>query len=211
MRRRRGRNHRQPSGGRRQQRSIRWGRWLTAALVALPLAFGTGYGIAALVIFPPAAEEITDLVPMPRLSGNTRAEAEREIEALGLTIESVTELPHQTARAGTITAQSPLPGQLLHPGAPVRFAISSGRPQLPVPDLIGLPYDNAAAVAEKLGFTVNRLDEQVPGTTGLVLRSEPAPGTPRELPATITLIVVASPDTMMPGSPLPEPLPDTEG
>lgn len=210
MRRSRGRNRSQPHGGRRPQRPLRWGRWLIAALIALPLAFGTGYAIAALVIFPAAAEEANDLVPMPKLSGNTRAEAEREIQALGLTIESVTELPHQSAPAGTVTAQSPLPGQLLHAGAPVRFAISAGRPQLPVPDLVGLPFDNAAAVAERLGFTINRRDEQVPGTAGVVLRIEPAPGTPRELPAAITFFVVAPPDTTEPGLPLPDAIPEPE-
>lgn len=213
MRRSRGKG-RSRARGRSPRPRLRWSRWLIAALIALPLAFGTGYALAALVIFPAAVEEPTGLVPMPRLSGSTREEAVRELSALGLTVESVNEYPHQTARAGTVTAQSPLPGQLLHPGAAVKLAISSGRPQLPVPDLIGLPYENAARVAEQLGFTVNRIEEPADGTAGLVFRSEPAPGTQRELPATITLFVVAPPDTLAPELPAPESwpaLPESEG
>jgi len=188
---------------------LRWKRWLIATLVAPPLAFGTGYAVAAYVIFPAVAEEPTGLVAVPRLHGSTREEAERELTGLGLAIESVVEYPHQTARAGTVIAQSPLPGQRLQPGAAVRLAVSSGRPQLQVPDLVGLPYETAARVAEQLGFTVNRRDEAAPGTTGLVFRSEPAPGTQRELPAAITLFVVAAPDAAAPELTAPGAVPDS--
>src|SRR5690606_32707012 len=135
MRRRRGKGRgRGRTGGGARPRP-RWRRWLIAALVAPPPAFGTGYAGAAPGPFPAAEEEPTGLVPMPRLSGNTRAEAERVLTDLGLAIESVAEYPHQAAREGTVIAQSPLPGQLLHPGAAVKLAVSAGRPQLPIPDL----------------------------------------------------------------------------
>lgn len=202
MRRRRTRGRRGEGGGRRQGPRLRWGRWLIATLIALPLAFGAGYAVAALVLFPSTVEEPTDLVPMPRLLGATRIDAEREVMELGLTVEEVSELPNPTAPRGAVTAQTPLPGQLLQPGAGVRIGVSSGPPQARVPDLAGLPYENAARVAEALGFTVNRLEGQLPGTPGLVHRVEPEPGTPRELPATITLIVVAQP--IIPELELPE-------
>jgi serine/threonine-protein kinase len=98
-------------------------------------------------------------------------------------------LPHLIEPAGTVTAQSPLPGQRLHAGASVQVAISTGRPQLPVPDLIGLPYTVAAPLAEGFGFTINRREEPDDGATGVVLRIEPRQGTMRELPATITMVV----------------------
>jgi serine/threonine-protein kinase len=149
--------------------------------------------IAALILFPAAEQAAEELVAVPRLTGRPHADVERDLEALGLTIESTTELPHPFEPAGTVTAQSPVPGQRLHAGAGVRLAVSTGRPQLQVPDLIGLPYRDAASLAEALGFTVNRREEAAPGAVGAVIKVEPAPGTPRELPATIVLVVTAPP------------------
>lgn len=165
-----------------------------ATLITLPLCFGTGYAVAALVLFPPAEQAVDELITTPRLTGRAVEEVERELRELGLTIEDRTEIPHPFESAGTVVAQSPIPGQRLLPGAGVRLAVSMGRPQLPVPDLVGLPYRNAAAVAEELGFTVNRREEQGTGTVGVVTRIEPAPGTTRQLPATIVLVVTAEPE-----------------
>jgi serine/threonine-protein kinase len=153
-----------------------------------------GYALAALVLFPAAEQDTDALVAVPRLTGRAQAEAERELEALGLTVEGTTELPHPLEAAGTVTAQSPLPGQRLQAGAGVRLAISSGRPKLSVPDLVGLPYRDAAALAEALGFTVNRREERATGPADAVLRSEPAPGTTWELPTTLVLVVTAPPE-----------------
>lgn len=170
---------------------LRWSRWLLATLLLLPLSFGGGYAVAALVLFPVPELDTGDLVAVPRLTGQPLSAVAAELEALGLTLGAATELPHLTEPAGTVTAQSPLPGQRLHLGASVRIAVSTGRPQLPVPDLVGLPYQLAASLAEGLGFTVNRREEPGSGAAGIVVGIEPALGTLRELPATIMLIVSA--------------------
>lgn len=193
IRRRRGQDRRPKSSGQGPQRSLPWKRWLLATLLILPLAFGTGYAVAALILFPVTAEAADELVAVPQLVGRERAAAEQELQALGLTISEATELPHPFEPAGRVTAQSPLPGQRLYPGAAVQLAVSTGRPQLSVPDLIGLPYRDAATLAENLGFTVNRREETGAGAVDVVLRIEPAPGTTRELPATIVLVVTAPP------------------
>lgn len=204
MRRSRGRTRRQTSTGQTPRRRLRWGRWFLATLITLPVAFGSGYAVAALILFPVGDQASDELVAVPRLTGRDRADAERELGALGLTIEGASELPHPLEPAGTVIAQSPLAGQRLHAGAAVRLAISTGRPQLRIPDLIGLPYRDAASLAESLGFTVNRREETGTGAADLVLRVEPAPGTTRELPATIVLIVTAppQPEPMAPGDSL---------
>lgn len=201
MRRRRGQTRRSAPSSQGPRRRLRWGRWLLATLIVLPLAFGTGYAVAALVVFPVADRVSDDHVTMPQLVGHERAEAGRQLEELGLSLAETTELPHPFEPAGKVIAQSPVPGQRLEPGATVQLAISSGRPQLPIPDLIGLPYRDAAALAERLGFTVNRSEEPGTGAVDVVTRIEPAPGTMRELPATIVLVVTAPPEPELPVGP----------
>lgn len=203
MRRRRGHDRRPTPTGQGPRRRLRWGRWLLATLLILPATFGSGYAVAALYLFPVTAQAADDLVAVPQLVGQHRDAVARELEALGLTVEGTTELPHPMEPAGTVIAQSPVPGQRLRPGAAVQLAISAGRPQLPVPDLIGLPYRDAAALAERLGFTVNRRAEPAAGAVDVVTRSEPAPGTTRELPATIVLVVTAPPEPA-PATEVPE-------
>lgn len=202
MRRRRSRTRtaRSYMGG-APRRRLRWGRWIVTTLILLPACFGVGYAAAALVLFPPSEQALDELIATPRLTGRSIDEIDRELRESGLTIADRTELPHPFEPAGTVIAQSPVPGQLLQPGAGVTVAVSTGRPQLPVPDLVGLPYQNAAAVAERLGFTVNRREERGTGPAGVVTRIEPAPGTSQQLPATIVLIVTAEPE--------PEPEPET--
>jgi serine/threonine-protein kinase len=198
MRRRHGHDRRPTYGGQTPRRRLRWGRWILATLIIIPFAFGTGYAVAALVVFPVVERDADELVAVPQLVGRDRAEAEHALETLGLTLAGTAELPHPFEPAGKVTAQSPIPGQRLQPGAAVQLAISAGRPHLPVPDLIGLPYRDAAALAESLGFTVNRREVPAPGAVGIVTRVEPAPGTMRELPTTIVLLVTAQPEIVVP-------------
>ncbi|HEX6938733.1 MAG TPA: PASTA domain-containing protein [Longimicrobiales bacterium] len=175
---------------------MRWERWVLSGFIAVLLSFGAGYLIAAQVLFPApeAPSEDATVIPVPRLLGKELTMAQEEIEALGLTVGGVRWLPHPEAPAGTIIAQDPLPDQRLRAGGEVRLAISSGRAQARVPDVVGLPYEAAARLAEGLGFDVNRRAQPETGVpAGYVLDVHPRPGTERVLPASITLVVSAKP------------------
>jgi len=176
--------------------SFRWRPWLIAVLAAVPLGFGAGYAVAAYVLFPAPALAAGDVIAVPRLVGRTRAEAERELASLGLAVGAVTEFPHPSEGVGVVLAQSPLPGQLLRSGAGVDLAVSTGRRRAKVPDLVGLPAGDAAALLERLGFSVSRRDEPMPGAGGAVLRIEPKPGTEQELPGQVVLVVGIEPPTL---------------
>lgn len=173
--------------------SLRWSRWLLAGLIALVVSFGVGYGVAVWALFPVPDVATGDATPMPRLVGLELTEAQQRIEALGLAVGGITWLPHSRESAGRVIAQAPLPDQQLMPGGEVRLAVSSGRAQAMVPDIIGLPYATAEELARRLGFEVNRVTETAPGPEGLVLRIMPRPGTERVLPSSLTLVVSESP------------------
>lgn len=169
--------------------SARWTarHWaLVAAAAAFP--FILGYAIAVLLLFPPPEVAGVGIV-VPDLVGRRVDEARRELAALQLAVRETTTLPSETAAEGTIVAQSPLAGQQLRAGHGVRIAVSSGRPRVLVPDVIGFPIERAAALLTRLGFQVQRVDEPADAEAGRVLALDPPPGEELRLPARVTITV----------------------
>lgn len=181
---------------------LRWGRWILVTAGLVVFAFGTGYGVAARVLFPIPAAASENAIEVPALSGVTVPEAERRLQEQGLALGEVTQIAHPREAAGIVIAQTPLPGQQLRPGATVGLAVSSGPSAAVVPDVGGLPHETASELLRRLGFTVNRRDEVVPGPAGLVVRIHPEPGSRHALPASVTLFVSVEPE--------PEPEPEPE-
>lgn len=181
---------REPREGAGDERD--WKRILIALAVALVVPFLIGYLMAVYVLFPPTQVSGSG-TPTPDLVGRTTSEAQRELVAAGLGDMQITELPHPDAEAGTIVAQSPLPGQQLRPGAGVRVALSTGRPRVLVPDVLGFGVERAESMLTQAGFGVTRSAQESPAPEGRVIRTDPEPGQPLILPASVMLIVSAGP------------------
>lgn len=169
-----------------------WKRILIALAAALIVPFAIGYFVAVYVLFPPTQVSGSG-TPVPDLKGSTTSEAQRELVAAGLGDLEITELPHPDADPGTVIAQSPLPGQQLRPGADVRIALSSGPARVMVPDVLGFGADRAESMLTRAGFTVTRAEQESPAPEGRVIRTDPQPGEPLLLPASVTLIVSTGP------------------
>src|SRR5690625_2752690 len=121
MRRRRGRRGRGGKGREQTTRKrLRWGRWILSILILLPLSFGTGYGLATIVLFPISETAANDLVVIPELIDRPLVEVERELAELGLELEETTELPHQVEAKGVEIAQSAVTRQRIRHVAGVR-------------------------------------------------------------------------------------------
>lgn len=173
-----------------------WKVWVPLLIGAATLPFVIGYAIAVFVLFPPPPVSEPGTA-VPDLVGMTTADAQRELAGLGLGVLQMTPLPHETAPAGTIIAQSPLPGQQLRAGASVSVAASTGVPRARVPDVATFPVARAQNLLIRLGFEVVRSDEiSVLQPPGRVLRTEPPAGSELALPDTVHLFV-AAPDTML--------------
>lgn len=188
-----------------------WWQWLLAALVVLVVSFGVGYLLSTQLLFPPPATAGTG-VPVPSLSGETRADAEAMLRELGLGTGEVVELASMEVGRGRVLAQDPLAGQQLRRGATVSFAVSAGPPELRVPPVQGMSPESARELLEDVGFDVEvgRVRAEG-GTPDMVVGTEPAAGVARTLPATITILVneaaadppePTTPDTLPEGAPL---------
>jgi eukaryotic-like serine/threonine-protein kinase len=192
-------------------RSRSWKRLLPIAAAAVLLPFVIGYLLAVYVLFPPETVQGTGIAT-PQLVGLHASDAERAVVALTLAGLEVVELPHPNAAVGSVIAQSPLPGQQLRSGALVRVAVSAGRPRGVVPDVAGFPDERAFSLLTRLGFQVEQRREYSSVPIGRVLRVEPAPGTMRDLPSTVLLIVSDGPELIeAPDDIVPDTLPPVQG
>ncbi len=204
------RNAENESGGRSRPGGggLDWPRWIVGGVFAVALAFGIGYGIAARVLFPPPPES-GDVVEVPELVGQSLADAEKALSVRGLHLGERTAVPSGEAAEGTVVAQSTLPGQQLRPGSTVGVGVAQRPRQVTVPAVQGLGVDAAAAVLQAAGLEVERRTVDNPRPAGLVLRVQPTPGQPVDLPGPVTLFVSSGPpeaggvlegmDTIQPG------------
>jgi eukaryotic-like serine/threonine-protein kinase len=162
---------------------------LLAGLAAL--AFGVGYLLTAVVLFP--AGEGDRIVTVPDVRGATLDEARRILAGADLPLERGSVLPHPQTPEGSILAQSPLPGQETVAGTPVRVTISAGAARRTIPNLDGMPAEGAGRALEAAGFTVRFEEVEHERPTGTVLAVQPAPGSQVQLPASVVLRVSSGP------------------
>jgi len=185
------------SGGRFH---FEWWQWALAAVVILGGSFIVGYLLSTQVLFP-RPDTAGAGVEVPSLYGDMQGRAESEVREAGLEVGRVTELASMEAERGRVLAQDPIPGQLLHRGAAVSFAISAGPPELRVPPLRGMHVSTARELLESVGFAVEvRHEESSSIPEGIVTRTDPSEGVARPLPAAVVLLVSAGP----PVAPVPE-------
>jgi beta-lactam-binding protein with PASTA domain len=124
--------------------------------------------------------ETQPTVTVPDVLGDDHVEAGAEIDALDLVADS---FPAESDEArGTVVAQNPAGGTRVAEGTHVRLEVALGtgeRPDATVPDVIGLPEDEARALVRESGFTVRTVDRDAPTAAerGEVLRQDPDPGT----------------------------------
>lgn len=175
------------------------GGWLSSprTIVLLALAIGGigflgGYLATVLALFP-AQGGSSGLVSVPELVGRTGDDAHHLLENRGLKYVDAASLHHPQAPAGRVVAQSPLPGQMARPGAPVRVTVSLGPRQQPVPDVSGLSWREAQIVLARDGFRTDVGWVDAEADVGEVVSTEPKAGTEVRLPGNVRVLVSAGP------------------
>jgi eukaryotic-like serine/threonine-protein kinase len=151
-----------------------------------------GYLFSTRVLYP-VPPPPGDLTSVPRLTGESLEEADRDLALAGLVRGVVDSLRHPTVPEGRILGQSPLPGQLSLVGDTVWLALSLGPERRAVPDVTRLRADRARTVLEAAGFTVvvDSVESTMP--LGGVVAVVPPPGTETTIPREIRLSVSKGP------------------
>ncbi|WP_110051498.1 Stk1 family PASTA domain-containing Ser/Thr kinase [Nocardiopsis sp. L17-MgMaSL7] len=92
-------------------------------------------------------------IPVPSLAGEKREDAEKTLSDLGLTAEIVEE-ESESIDKGLVISQSPDTGTNVGPGASVTLTVSSGPPEVDIPDVVGDSVRDARKELEEAGFEV---------------------------------------------------------
>jgi serine/threonine-protein kinase len=110
---------------------------------------------------------VPDLVLAP-----TTDAARHVLEEAGLGAR-VQEVASESVPADDIVGQFPESGALVAPGSSVRVDVSSGPPEIAVPNVVDMSVADATAALEALGFRVNH--DPLQGGD-IVLSQQPLPG-----------------------------------
>ena len=94
-----------------------------------------------------------------------------------------------------MTGQQPPAGTVVVEGTQVRINVSRGPKPVTVPNVIGLPYEQAASELQRAGFGVARVDVDSELAKGIVVDQDPNGGTNSSNGSTVTLSVSRGPVT----------------
>ena len=178
----------EPARPRRWRRAIAW---LAVPVVAL-LAAG---GILL------AADRARPSHPVPRLLGDTLADARQAADRVHLHVRQAAAVYSETVPEGEVVGQRPARGSLRE-GSTIALVLSRGPAPRPVPDLTGLNRSGATDALGAAGFApevIDKQDETAP--KGQVLDWSPRGLQPKG--AKVTVIVSAGP--------APRTVPDLKG
>ena len=132
-------------------------------------------------------------VTIPSVVGQTVEDAVAELTRAGLNAQVVE--VNSDRDVGTVTAQKPGAGTVVVEGTQVRINVSRGPKPVTVPNVVGLPYDQAASELQRNGFSVSRIDEESDQAAGIVTSQTPSGGSEGSKGSTVTVTVSKGPST----------------
>jgi eukaryotic-like serine/threonine-protein kinase len=132
-------------------------------------------------------------VTIPSVVGQSVEDAVAELTRAGLDAQVVE--VNSDRDEGTVTAQSPNAGVTVVEGTRVRINVSKGPRPVSVPNVVGLPYDQAASELQRGGFGVARIDVDSDQAAGIVTDQDPNGGSEGSKGSTVTVSVSKGPST----------------
>jgi len=135
------------------------------------------------------------LVRVPRLEGRSLSAAEAALEALDLSLGTVTQRASQGQAPETVLSQSPPAGSSLQTEGKVNLVVVPKQADVTVPAVVGAGEGQAAASLEQAGFNprVESAPTSEQAEVGLVLKQSPAAGRREPKGTTVTIVIGAAP------------------
>jgi beta-lactam-binding protein with PASTA domain/predicted Ser/Thr protein kinase len=131
---------------------------------------------------------------VPSVEGLALDQAKKEITHAGLKVGRVNHESSQTVPAGDVIRSDPASGQNPAVGTPVTLFVSTGKPQVAVPGVVGQSQDNATRALENAGFQVNTsTTTSSSATPGTVISQDPGAGAIEVSGSTVSIVVAKAP------------------
>jgi beta-lactam-binding protein with PASTA domain len=129
-------------------------------------------------------------VPVPNVVGQTQDEATRILQEQDFLVQAEP-IETDAVEEGQVAEQNPPADQQVEPGSTITIRISSGPGSVPVPDVSGQDEATATNNIVAAGLSVSGRGEESSDTVaeGMVIRTEPAAGTPVERNSGVEVVV----------------------
>jgi serine/threonine-protein kinase len=154
----------------RKRRGTVWP-WLAGA-GALLLAVLAGF-----LLYEPISDRIqgSSTVSVPYVVGIPRAQAESDITGKGLQ-PRVRQVSSSDVEEGYVISQDPAAGSRVDPDSVVSIEVSSGRPKVTIPTVVGQTSESAIRELDALGLDVQVVEVNSAEDKGEVTGQQPAAG-----------------------------------
>jgi beta-lactam-binding protein with PASTA domain len=134
-------------------------------------------------------------VAVPNVVGLTQTAATTAIADANLTLGTVTTATSTTVPKDSVISQSPAAGTPVVQGSVVTLVVSTGPPQVAVPNVVGLTQAAATTAITGAGFTVGTVTTASSMTVpaGRVISQSPTSGTQVTQGSAVDLVVSSGP------------------
>jgi serine/threonine-protein kinase len=149
----------------------RWVPWL------LVLLFAAAAIAAAWYVYSRVQDELSESRPIavPTVLGLPEQQAIDQLEGLGFEVDTE-EAPSTEYAEGEVSEQDPEAGTRLARGETVNLTISTGFPEVDVPSVVGMSFQQAVSTLENAGLRARRTNVFSERPAGEVLRQNPPAG-----------------------------------
>ncbi len=166
--------------------------YVLLGLLLLALIAAGAYLLPSLFESPPEQVQVPDLI------GKTEAQARAEIGNAGLAVGDVEFREDANVRADRVIEQDPNRDQFADPGTEVDIVVSSGKPLVDVPFVVGRPRPAAAAALRDANLQVTMQERESDEPAGRVLSTDP-PGGDKVPEGTLVTVFYSDGPEQVPG------------
>jgi serine/threonine-protein kinase len=149
-------------------------------------------------------------VPVPRLYGNTPAQAESVLQGAGLRLGTQSQDYNSDVAEGSIYFQNPSGGENVEPGTAVDVTVSLGPEQVEVPEVYGLSVAAAQTALSNAGLNSAPIEVKGDEPAGTALATDPGVGALLDPGSTVSLFYSAGPPPAKTASPDASSSPNSE-
>ncbi|WP_040787743.1 Stk1 family PASTA domain-containing Ser/Thr kinase [Nocardia paucivorans] len=158
------------------------------AVVAVAVAFGLFWMLG------PGSKP--DQIAVPDLSNTSIDEAQKTLEDLGFSV-AIQQKPDGKVSTGNVISTQPLGGSRADEGSTITVQVSTGPQKVPVPQLAGLPRQEAEQRLSEVGLLLNPQVRQGPSSPqdkDKVIAQEPSSGVEVDAGGQITVTLGSGPE-----------------
>ncbi len=149
-----------------EEKQRRWPLFVTGLAILALL-------VAAAVVGPRLFSSAPETVSVPSVVQMTLAQAKKRLTDANLTVGQIQRKASQDVPKGHVIAQDPQAMQLIPPDRPVDLTVSTGKPDVTVPLVIGEDKETARQDLEAVGLKVKLVKQKSDQDQGTVISTDP--------------------------------------